>query len=44
MEAQQGPEGRAALARAQAHFEKGEHAAAEALLSAYLRRRAAPGR
>lgn len=38
MEGQQGQEGQATLAVAQAHFEKGEHAQAEALYSAYIRR------
>ncbi|KAM5291762.1 tetratricopeptide repeat protein 32 [Ctenodactylus gundi] len=44
MEGRLGRGSRGALALAQAHFEKGEHAEAEALYSAYIRRcaRAAP--
>lgn len=38
MEGQQGQQSHATLALAQAHFEKGEYAEAEALYSAYIRR------
>ncbi|XP_037384366.1 tetratricopeptide repeat protein 32 [Talpa occidentalis] len=37
MDGPQGPEGRATLARAQARFQQGDYAAAEALFSAYIR-------
>lgn len=36
MAGQEGQEGQAILAAAQAHFEKGEYAEAEALYSAYI--------
>lgn len=44
MEGQQAREAQATLALAHAHFQRGDHAGAEALYSAYIRQRACAGR